>query len=117
MTAQKVNMYLQNNSIELNDDPWEVQKPQSKQLHSFANYFSWQNPNTRDVMQVFLRYDSAYTSYSRDVRSVLGWLGSVGGLQQVLILAGMVIVNFVTAHLLGASIMRRLYLQENGNVE
>lgn len=58
---------------------------------------------------VYIRYDPRYLSYNRQVYSILGMLGDIGGLQQMLYLIGFVSVSFFTKRLFVASVLKEMY--------
>jgi hypothetical protein len=54
----------------------------------------------------YFRIDSKYYVYSRDVYTVLEFLGDIGGLQSALFTVGYFLITFVTKKLYLSSLIR-----------
>ena len=61
------------------------------------------------LSSIFIRYDSKYYSYNRQVYSILEYLGDIGGLQQMLYLIGLMLISYFTRRLFISSILTEMY--------
>lgn len=61
------------------------------------------------LISLYLRYDKEYFIYNRQVYALLQYLGDVGGLQQMIYLAGLMIVSYFRQRLFDSSLMKEMY--------
>jgi hypothetical protein len=61
---------------------------------------------------IYFRIDSKYYSYTRDVYTVLEFMGDIGGLQSALYSAGYFLIQFLTKRLFLSSLIKEMYQRE-----
>jgi hypothetical protein len=61
------------------------------------------------VIELYVRVDSRYIIYYRQVYTILEFLGDVGGLQQMLFIIGMLLVTFFARRQFFSSIIKEVY--------
>jgi hypothetical protein len=61
------------------------------------------------LISLYLRYDKEYYIYNRQVYALLQYLGDVGGLQQMMYLAGLMLVSYFRQRLFDSSLMKEMY--------
>jgi hypothetical protein len=61
---------------------------------------------------IYFRIDSKYYSYTRDVYTVLEFMGDIGGLQSALYSAGFFLIQFLTKRLFLSSLIKEMYHRE-----
>ncbi len=68
---KKTNLYLQKNEAVMSDDPYLIEGTKTQEFITFGKYYSYDAALTDRFFSVYLRYDSNYDIFSREVYSIL----------------------------------------------
>lgn len=83
-----------------------MQQSEFVEVNNIRTYDDSNNDDTGMLVEVFVRLDSKYELYERQIYSFLQLLGDVGGLWQSLFLFGFLFVNFFSNRLFVSSILK-----------
>lgn len=83
-----------------------MQQSEFVEVNNIRTYDDSNNDDNGMLVEVFVRLDSKYELYERQIYSFLQLLGDVGGLWQSLFLFGFLFVNFFSNRLFVSSILK-----------
>ena len=107
--VKRANMYVSKSQVQLQDAYLQLGQQKELEFVQINNIRTYDDSNNDDnglLVEVFIRLDSKYESYERQIYSFLELLGDVGGLQQSLFLAGFLLINFFSSRLFISSILK-----------
>ncbi|TNV84292.1 hypothetical protein FGO68_gene12595 [Halteria grandinella] len=110
--SKKADIYLMKSQANLQDDYIQLGQQETIDFVEISNkhvYENSYNPADGYVVSFYLRYDSQYNTYNRQIYSAMDLLGDVGGLYQSLFYIGYLLINFFSHRLFISAILKHLY--------
>ncbi|TNV73470.1 hypothetical protein FGO68_gene12963 [Halteria grandinella] len=116
--SKKANIFLMKSEANLQDDYIQLGQSDDIDFVEIYNKHVYENQYT-DVngylISFYLRYDSQYNSYNRQIYSIMAFLGDVGGLFSSLFSIGAIFISFINHRLFISAILKNLYQVKSFN--
>ena len=109
---KRANVFIMRNEVDLEDDIFQVGQKKEGHFAGVENTRVYDDAYMEEdgtYATIYFRIDSKYYVYSRDVYTVLEFLGDVGGLQSALVVCGYFVITFITKKLFLSSLIRQMY--------
>ena len=119
--SKSVDIYIMQNSIDQEDNMFRYQPENIEDsflsIETVYEKFYYE-PKNNDVMSITLYKDQKSYNYERSVFSILDCLGLIGGVNEILEVAGGLIVGFISSKLFLFSLLSSIYqvnMRDNKN--
>ncbi|TNV83939.1 hypothetical protein FGO68_gene12436 [Halteria grandinella] len=118
--SKKANIFLMKSEADLQDDYVQLGQSDGIKFVEIYNKHVYESQYTNSggyLVSFYLRYDSQYNSYNRQVYSIMAFLGDVGGLYSSLFSIGALFISFINHRLFISAILKNLYQVKSFNTD
>ena len=118
--SKQANVYVMKAQTELEDELFQLGQKTKMDFATVQNireYSSILDESDPAMVVIYIRYDSKYTIYARQVYSILQLLGDIGGLQEMLYLIGLLSVSFFARKQFISSVIKEIYQTKHDRYE